>query len=421
MTTALKNRADAEASKKRILVATHNQHKVQELRHMMQDLPLDWYSLADVGWTEEIAETGDTFCANACLKREALVQAYPDWLILADDSGLCVDALQGAPGIYTARYGGPGATQQDQFSLLWKELRATGVDETQWTARFVCCLALYVPGPSPRRIEWEASCQGQILPRCEGDGGFGYDPIFFCSEANRPMATLTAEDKNRYSHRGQAVRSLRMFLHSILPGSTCTLRSLCQQQPEDPALKLLLNNHPEWQDEPIRAYTVAYLRHPDGERVLFLYRNKKESDLNQNKNIGIGGKVESGESWEQASAREIYEETGIQVLNQTFHGWVLYADIQAKSSKEWMIMALYGSEDYVTDRSLTHPETWDCPEGTLQWLTWEAFLQQPHWKGDEPWLQCMLEYKQARVCWASVYRGDDLICDSSFVAREEAR
>ncbi len=151
----------------------------------------------------EIIEDGDTFEANAIKKAVTVMQAtgLPS---ISDDSGLCVDALNGAPGIYTARFAGEDATDDQNIAKLLSQL--DGVDMPERTARFVCVIAVAVPGKEP--VTFRGECEGKILTEKRGMGGFGYDPIFYVEEYGKAMAELAPEIKNSISHRSRALAIL---------------------------------------------------------------------------------------------------------------------------------------------------------------------------------------------------------------------
>ncbi len=158
----------------------------------------------------EAVENGETFAANALIKAEHY-HALSSLLVLSDDSGLEVDYLDGAPGVYSARYGGPGASSAQQIALLLDSLK--GVPISQRTARFVCCLALVGNGI---QTMFEGVCEGRIALEPRGANGFGYDPIFLDPELDLTFAELSREEKARRSHRGKALRKARTFLEGWL-------------------------------------------------------------------------------------------------------------------------------------------------------------------------------------------------------------
>ena len=192
-----------------LLVATGSAHKLAELQRLFAGLPFTLRALNDLKITEEAPESGETFEENALQKAHFYAAASGEWT-LADDSGLEVDALNAAPGVYTRRYAGPDATDQQNYEKLLHELR--GVPRESRTARFVCCMALVDPAPgghAPRTFRGER--RGHITDAPRGDGGFGYDPIFEVD--GRTMAERSPEEKDLLSHRGAAaalvVASLR--------------------------------------------------------------------------------------------------------------------------------------------------------------------------------------------------------------------
>ena len=191
----------------KLLIATHNQGKIREYSTLLTALPLTITSLADQGITEDVEETGDTFAENAQLK----ATTYAKWsglLTWADDSGLEVDALNGRPGVYSARYAGPNATDEDRYQKLIRELQA--MPTATRTARFRCVVAIALP--NGELFTTEDTVEGVIVDEPRGLHGFGYDPIFFLPERRCTMAELAAEEKNRISHRGKAAVKARALL-----------------------------------------------------------------------------------------------------------------------------------------------------------------------------------------------------------------
>jgi len=174
-----------------LLIATHNQGKMREYRQLFQGLCLKLVSLNDVGIDDDVPETGKTYADNALLKARAYAK-QSGLLTLADDSGLEVDALDGAPGPLSARFAGEGATDADRVHYLLDKLRT--VPGPQRTARFRCVIALV--WPSGREELVEGTCEGRITERPSGDHGFGYDPIFLVAGDTRTMAELYPSEKN---------------------------------------------------------------------------------------------------------------------------------------------------------------------------------------------------------------------------------
>lgn len=199
----------------KLLIATHNPGKVREYRELLRALPLPLVSLSDVGITQEVAETGLTFAENAWLKARTYA-ALSGLLTLSDDSGLEVDALGGAPGIHSARYGGDSCrSDADRVNLLLSNLH--GIPWKQRTARFRCVIALCHPNDPGASLVGSVSGMIQYAP--EGADGFGYDPVFYLPSVQRNMAQLPLVQKNRLSHRahasGRALPVLRHFVPSL--------------------------------------------------------------------------------------------------------------------------------------------------------------------------------------------------------------
>ena len=192
-----------------LLVATNNKGKVGELSQLLSDFPLRLRLLGEFPHVEEAEETGETFAENATIK--ALhYSAHAGLLTLSDDSGLSVDALGGAPGVYSARYAGREATYAERMSRLIGELDATGDPDRR--ARFVCVIAVADPSAGTLHT-FEGACEGRIARAPRGTGGFGYDPLFIPDGHERTFGELPQEVKHTLSHRAralqQAVRHLR--------------------------------------------------------------------------------------------------------------------------------------------------------------------------------------------------------------------
>lgn len=190
-----------------VLVASGNQKKLKELQRILEDLNIRVLPPDQVGYRPDVEETEDTFEGNAKLKALAALgeTGIPT---IADDSGLMVDALNGEPGVYSARYGGEGLSDPERNALVLQKLKSVPFE--QRTARFVSviCLAL----PDGRSFLFRGEVEGKILDREIGDGGFGYDPIFYHEESQRGFATLDPSQKDQLSHRGNALRKLKEFL-----------------------------------------------------------------------------------------------------------------------------------------------------------------------------------------------------------------
>jgi XTP/dITP diphosphohydrolase len=194
----------------KLLVATGNPGKLKELAGLFADVPFDLVSLADVGIDEEVPETGETFEDNAILKAVGYAAMSGMWTV-ADDSGLEVDALGGAPGVLSARYAGEDATDAQRIALLLQNLENVTEDRRQ--ARFRCVMALSRPDMPPELFQ--GTCDGTIVKSPRGSRGFGYDPIFLFPELGRTMAELAEEEKSLVSHRGIAARKAAVALRDL--------------------------------------------------------------------------------------------------------------------------------------------------------------------------------------------------------------
>jgi len=191
----------------RIVIATSNPHKVDEIRRILCDAPLEIVGLEEYPGVEMPEEDGDTFSANAHIKASA-VAAQTGEICLADDSGICVDALGGAPGIHSNRFIGEDSTPDERNAAL---LRMIAYEpEGQRGAKFACaaCIAF----PDGRMLEAFETCEGVLTLRPVGGGGFGYDPIFFIPALGKTLAEVPQEEKNKISHRGKAMRKVTEML-----------------------------------------------------------------------------------------------------------------------------------------------------------------------------------------------------------------
>lgn len=194
-----------------IVLATKNKGKVKELEELLSDLNIHILPLSDFPQVGDIEERGKTFEANALIKaREAA--RMTGYVAMADDSGLAVDALDGRPGVFSARYAGEGAGDEANNQKLIEDLKDVPHDKR--SAAFVCCMA--VADPSGNSITASGKCEGIIRDIPLGDGGFGYDPLFYVEEYGYTMAELSPEIKNKISHRGRAVAELKKILPAFL-------------------------------------------------------------------------------------------------------------------------------------------------------------------------------------------------------------
>ena len=194
-----------------LALASANQGKLKEMKALLEPLGLDIKTAAELGFTDEVPETGSTFLENAALKAEAVGQAL-GIPALADDSGLMVDALDGAPGVYSARYSGPDANAERNNAKLLAELK--GVPQEKRGAAFVC--VMYCHKPDGTSLVTRGELRGRIAFEVIGDGGFGFDPLFYIPEKGCTAAQLTPQEKNAISHRGQAIKKLMQDLEVFL-------------------------------------------------------------------------------------------------------------------------------------------------------------------------------------------------------------
>ncbi|MGG3469660.1 XTP/dITP diphosphatase [Neobacillus pocheonensis] len=196
---------------KEVIIATKNPGKAKEFEHIFAPRGIVVRTLLDFPEIPEVEETGSTFEENAILKAEAVSQAL-NKMVIGDDSGLIVDALEGRPGIYSARYAGEPKNDQNNTNKVLSELK--GVPEAERTARFYCALAVAVPGQETFTVS--GTCEGRILEEKRGTNGFGYDPVFYVPEKGLAMAELSSDEKNSLSHRANALKKLDAVLDSIL-------------------------------------------------------------------------------------------------------------------------------------------------------------------------------------------------------------
>ena len=193
----------------KFVLATHNPGKLKEMSAILSGLGVEVVSPADLGIDLEVEETGTTFAENAMLKAKAICAAA-NLPAIADDSGLCVDALNGGPGVYSARYGGEGLDDRGRTALLLQNMRG----QTTRAAHFACAIACAFPNGDT--LTAEGRCDGAIAFAPMGEGGFGYDPVFLVPEKARTFSQLTAEEKNTVSHRGKALDAFAEKLETYL-------------------------------------------------------------------------------------------------------------------------------------------------------------------------------------------------------------
>ena len=184
-----------------LVLASGNKGKLAEFQRLLEGLDVQIHSMKEYPEIGEIVEDGSTFAENALIKARAVCKATGK-PAMADDSGLAVDALNGAPGIYSARFAGEQRSDADNNAKVLQLLE--GVEDGKRTARFFCVIAIVLP--DGREYTAEGTCEGTILRALRGEGGFGYDPLFYVESLDKTFAELTMEEKNRISHRGHANR-----------------------------------------------------------------------------------------------------------------------------------------------------------------------------------------------------------------------
>lgn len=195
---------------RRILFATGNEGKMREIRSILADTGAEVLSMKEAGIFVDIVEDGATFEENALIKARAAAAVLrgTDSVALADDSGLVIDALGGEPGIYSARYMGEDTSYEEKNAALLGRLE--GVPDEKRTARFVCAMAAVMP--DGREFTAQGTIEGRIGYQAKGEGGFGYDPIFYVPEFGKTTAEMAAEEKNKVSHRGKALEQMKEML-----------------------------------------------------------------------------------------------------------------------------------------------------------------------------------------------------------------
>ena len=207
-----------------LILATTNTNKVKEFQEMLKDFPIEIRSLADFGPLPEAIEDGETFDDNAYKKaiHTAKILGFP---AIADDSGLVVEALNGAPGVYSARYAGEKATDKENVDKLLQDMQ--GIKNRR--AAFQCVLSIAVPsGPA---LTYEGRCEGVLLEERRGETGFGYDPIFYFEDLGKTFAECTMEEKNKVSHRGKALADFKAEFPQVLKWLT---QRLLEEKPPKP-------------------------------------------------------------------------------------------------------------------------------------------------------------------------------------------
>ena len=194
----------------KLILATSNKDKAREIAEILSDTPFVVTTMKEEGYDPDIVEDGKTFEENALIKARAVHALAEGAYVMADDSGLCIDALDGAPGIYSARFCGENSTYPEKFAKIFEMLK--DVPEEKRTAKFVCSIAVVRPDGSEFTVRGEVC--GVLHEKPMGDGGFGYDPIFYVPEFGMTTAQMTKEQKNSISHRGKASRAMADILRS---------------------------------------------------------------------------------------------------------------------------------------------------------------------------------------------------------------
>ncbi len=193
----------------KFVLASNNQGKLLEMREILSEIGVEVISQREAGISVEPEENGTTFEENSIIKARASCEAS-GLPAIADDSGLVVCALGGEPGVYSARYGGDGLSDTDRYTLLLKNMEG----KTDRSAKFVSCISCVFPNGDV--ITAEGECPGEILHAPKGDGGFGYDPVFFVKSLGKSMGEMSHEEKNSVSHRGNAIRAFYPKLRDYL-------------------------------------------------------------------------------------------------------------------------------------------------------------------------------------------------------------
>lgn len=190
---------------KKLIVASNNQHKIEEIKEMLKEFNLHVISLKEAGINIDIEENGTTFVENAHIKAYEIFKRVKDAMVLADDSGLMVEALNGEPGVYSARYAGEHGNDKKNNEKLLCKLKGVKFEDRK--AKFVCAMELIID--EHRTIEVQGEIKGYILEEQRGENGFGYDPLFYMPKYKKTTAEMTPEEKNSISHRGKALKNLK--------------------------------------------------------------------------------------------------------------------------------------------------------------------------------------------------------------------
>ena len=193
----------------KMVLASKNQKKMKEMNEILSGMGVEVCLQSDVGIDIDVEETGTTFEENSLLKAKAVMEAS-GLPAIADDSGLCVDCLNGAPGVYSARYGGEGLSDPERYRMLLDNMRGQMTRTAKFVSVITCCF------PNGDVLSARGECPGTIAYAPMGEGGFGYDPVFFVPELKKTFAQLTAGEKNAISHRGKALEAFKVKLEEYL-------------------------------------------------------------------------------------------------------------------------------------------------------------------------------------------------------------
>ncbi|MGM9972131.1 MAG: XTP/dITP diphosphatase [Anaeroplasmataceae bacterium] len=193
----------------KVVIASNNKNKIKEFKKIFENTDFELYSLAEIGYTNEIEETGKTFKENSLIKAKTISKDL-NVIAIADDSGLECEGLDGRPGVYSARYAGLEQDDDKNNQKLMEEIK----NVSNRNARYVCAITLYLP--NDKYLICEDYCEGIIIDTKRGDNGFGYDPYFYIPKFQRTMAEITLEEKNTISHRAKALEKLKREYEKII-------------------------------------------------------------------------------------------------------------------------------------------------------------------------------------------------------------
>lgn len=197
---------------KKLLVASNNEHKINEIKEILKDFPLEIISLKEAGIDIDVEENGNTFMENAHIKASEIYKLTDGCMVMADDSGLAVDILNGEPGVYSARYSGEHGNSKKNNEKLLQNLKGIKFEDRK--AKFVCAIELIIN--EEKVINVQGEIQGYIVETERGKDGFGYDPLFYIPEFEKTFAEMSSDEKNSISHRGRALKKIQEKIKEIL-------------------------------------------------------------------------------------------------------------------------------------------------------------------------------------------------------------